>query len=92
MQEWSLCEKLAPSRNRSLPARTGLALSGQIGLEAVKKASSLDPFPSARACPAPIAWAHPGVAGSLGDRCGASPRFGTGKLAPTKGLPLTHKS
>jgi len=25
--------------------------------------------------PAPIAWVHPGVAGSLGDRCGASPRF-----------------
>jgi len=27
----------------------------------------------------------PGVARSLGDRCGASPRFCAGKPAPTKG-------
>jgi len=29
----------------------------------------------ARACPAPIAQAHLGAAGSLGDRYGASPRL-----------------
>jgi len=33
--------------------------------------------------PAPIAWAHPGIAGSLGDRCGASPRLHCPGLQPS---------